>query len=175
MSAGRHQFLPLVLSFPPASFCLYVVPYFSYIFRSFPFGTLLRLCFYLPFCFFALLSAFVFCVASSSFSLLICYQLVSIFGFHGVLSGGVRMFAFLFFYLCSTPLASRASLQSAKFHQLFPVFDFLIPCIYLFICFIAWLELFFSLFFASRFVLFSILISIFRCLVVISILSNFCG
>ena len=79
---------------PPPVFVPFCPFFFFPLFPSF------RLCLYPPFCF--LLSAFAFCLASSSsFFFVFVYQ--PLFCFPGVFCSGVRMFIFSFLSLFYTP------------------------------------------------------------------------
>ena len=105
----------------------------------------------LLFCF--LLSAFVFCFAWSSFFFFVCYRRLFFALLVFLVAEGVGL-SFRF-CLYSTPLARRASLQSANNCAFSCVFPFLLSCFLLLPC-LTWT--FFSLF-PFGCVIFSILIS----------------
>ena len=113
-----------------------------FIFLSSPFVPIcVSVCIYLPFCFFAFLLFANYCLCSllcfvflfSYLSLLLLLLIVSFLLPLFPSSGGVRVLVFCS-YLCSTPLAKRASLKSCENCAFSCVFSFLISCFLLLRC-----------------------------------------
>ena len=162
------QCLPFVFPFPPARVC----PFLSLLFylSFFPVCTSLCLCLYLPYCFFAFLSAFVFffVLLHLLFLFLSCQSLFASLGSLVV----EYICLFFVFCLCFTPLAMRASLKSAK-NCAFSCVSFLDFLLY--IASLPDLNFFLSLPSWMCDFCFRFFISIFRHRVVIFILSIFSG
>ena len=135
------QCQPFVLSFPPARVC----PFLSLLFfcpSFFPVWTSLCLCLYLPFSFFAFCYLLLFFLLRLIF-LVFCLLVVSFLAsLVSLVAEYVCFFLFLLLSLFYTPHEAFEPEICKKLRILLCV----LSCFLAFYCFLAWLELFFSLF-----------------------------